>query len=128
MYEFPPNAIGAARCKQYSNDFPGLPLEAQLGEDGIAYRATGLPHLIGMGGAARLVSYTSPRTGQAITVLVTPHAGADDYAETYYYFEGLTHEGALALGEQAWLDRYDVCRRLQAEALRGLVESKRAQA
>jgi hypothetical protein len=100
-----------AEC-DYSSD----PIETALGKQAIGFERRELPHIIGMGGNAWLLSYTSPKTGLPVTVLAVPHRyDVDDFTEEYFYFEGMAWSAALAGDvDLEWAERYDRCKKALA--------------
>jgi hypothetical protein len=93
-------------------DYSGDPIETALGKQGIPAARRELPGIVGMGGAAWLLGYLSPKTGLPVTVLAVPHRyDIDQFAEEYFYFEGLSWADALAGDvDVEWARRYDRCR------------------
>ena len=125
MFDAYPNPIGLTSVKQWSSDGPGQPLDGQLEDLGIQYRVKEIPHLVGMGGNARLILYRSPKDGALVVVLVTPHAAADSCAETYYNFRGMDEAKALA-SEDWWVNvAYPECRDQVERSKRDLIEQIR---
>ena len=89
-------------------------LEAQLAAQRVEYTKINLPFLIGMGGDASLICYTSPKSGQPVTVLCVPlRPDIDSFAEDYYYFVGLGQDDALALSPDDWIARYDTAKEIE---------------
>jgi hypothetical protein len=114
LVEAAPNDFGLTKIGEWDGMLDGKTLHQQLDAEGVGYERVALSQIVGMGGSAELVLYTSPRSGQPMTVLCVPHrADVDQFAETYYYFEGMPRQDTLAGDwEVAWAERYD-----QAEEL-----------
>jgi hypothetical protein len=124
MLSFPPNDIGLTKYTGYSDFSSNGTLEDQLDKAGVKYIEALIPHLVGMAGEARLLFYTSPKTGSHVTVLVVPLRGdIDSFGEDYYYFEGVSMEDALR-DESRWLNAYDVGRAMVKEAIREQIRAK----
>lgn len=110
----PSNSIGLTATAHWDGAFSvSQPLVDQLAAQGVQCRTHDLPLIVGMGGSARLVCYTSPKRGREVTVLVIPHRSeVDQFAETYYYFD-LDEAEATAEGvDERWAGLYDQCRDL----------------
>lgn len=106
------NDFGLTRIAFYDSTGRTPPLEKQLTDMGVSYRIRELPSIVGMGGNARLVFYTSPFADHAVTVLVVPgQPEIDQQVETYWYFEGLSEAVATAGDvDTRWAELYDQCR------------------
>ena len=112
MLPMPANDIGLSFYNGWTDLMAGDPQEAQLQAAGRHYEKIDITHIVGMGGCAYLLCYTSLK-GEPVTVLVVPLRGdIDSFAEDYYYFLGMTQEEATK-DESAWLARYDECVRLR---------------
>lgn len=110
----PGNDLGLTAIGNYSTETNTTHLRQQLDTAGITYQTVQLPAIVGMGGNAVLLAYTSPKSGRPVTVLVVPdRLEADQFGETYFYFDGLALGDALAGDYPArWADLYDRCREL----------------
>lgn len=106
-----PNGIGLTRFRSISFDVAGqASLTDQLEAAGAPYGRVDIPNIVGMGGNAYLIFYTSPSSGRPVTVLVVPvQADVDQFHEDLYYFEGIGPEEARSLD---WLVLYDKARAL----------------
>jgi len=112
-----PKWVAEQRNKTMENDI-GLSqhVEIEIGADqpalidvlqrlDIPYETFKLENIVGMGGAAYLLWYTSRKTGKPVTVLCIPlQWDVDSFGEEYFYFEGLTKEEAL---QRDWIKVYD---------------------
>lgn len=108
----PANAIGLTATADW-NGFGGRPLTDQLDDAGIRYGTRDLPLIVGMGGCAQLVFYTSAKRGREVTVLVVPHqSDIDQCGETYYYFDLPEAEALAGDVDERWAGLYDQCREL----------------
>lgn len=97
----PANPYGITRT-DFVADARGL--RDALAKMDVEYREVDIPHLVGAAGCAVLIGYTSPKTGQPVTVLTIPKRYAiDGWAEDYYYLEGVSIEDAVARGEPYWV-------------------------
>ena len=79
-------------------------LTEQMDKAGIHYERTPLNMGTVTAEPAYLVHYTSSKSNAPMTVLVVPQAGADSWAEDYYYFPGLLPEQAQ---EMDWYAVYE---------------------
>jgi hypothetical protein len=109
LVEAAPNDFGLTGIGEWDGMLDARTLHQQLDAQGVTSERVALPQIVGMGGSAELLFYTSPRSGQPVTVLCVPHRyDVDGFAETYYYFEGMGRAEALAGDwEVAWAERYD---------------------
>ena len=115
----PANPFGVTRFASWSGDGVAADLRVQLSRQGIQFEEVAVPHLVGLAGTAALLGYVSPASQQAVTVLAVPHRyGIDDYAEDYFYLEGLAIADAVARGEPWWIELYQAVKRWP-EALTG---------
>jgi hypothetical protein len=105
-------------------DYSSDPIETALDKQKVTFTRRELPNIVGMGGNAWLLNYTSPKTGLPVTVLVTPHRfDIDDFAETYYYFEDMDWAVATAGDvDTTWTERYDRCREVDQAIHRTVTE------
>ena len=110
----PDNPFGMTRYAWWSDlaeiQSGTKPLRDQLTAQNVTFEEEQIPYIVGMAGTAALLFYTSPRTGQPVTVFCIPHRyDVDSWAEDYYYFEGLSKDEALA---KDWSEVYDFARAL----------------
>lgn len=93
-------------------------LVQQMDKAGIHYVKTTL----NMGGAVAescyLLHYTSTKNNQPLTILVFPQAGIDSWAEDYFYFPGMTLQGASKLD---WHSVYEHVNRVSWETIKSNV-------
>jgi hypothetical protein len=109
----PENTIGWTHECSYVDSLGGDCLTEQLAKKKISYLEIRIPHLAGVHAWPFLVMYTSPISGKHVVVLtIHDRYEIDDWAERYYYFEGMSKEQALA-SEQFWLDAYDTIQEAQ---------------
>jgi hypothetical protein len=109
----PDNTIGLTSMATYDDWTAGPPLERRLIDAGIDYKRQEVPQILGMGGNACLLLYTSQKTGNPVTVLVVPHLVNDMYSEDYFYFAGMTE---IAAAQRDWLTLFDQCEALIASS------------
>lgn len=107
----PSNSFGLTKCMVWDDLASSSPqLLEQLEKAKVVFEKSELPHIVGMGGNAYLVSYVSPKTSLPVTVLCVPHRDdIDSWYEEYFYFEGLQKD---SVSEDKWIDLYDECRTL----------------
>ncbi len=118
----PSNTIGLTHIAGWTDLMAGDRLEDQLEKAAVAIEKQDIPTIVGMGGCARLVGYTSQRTGQPVTVLVVPLQGdIDSWAEDYYIFGGLSFEDATRMTD--WHERYDTCNALRKQSFRDAMKA-----
>lgn len=107
MQTIPPNRLGLTKVSGWSDLMAGNTLEDQLKKAGVPYEEVEIPHMGTFAGNARLIFYTNPKSGWSVTVLIVVHqSDIDSWAEDYFYFEGMTKEGAMA-DENWWIENYD---------------------
>lgn len=94
-----------------TDDTPGaVTLADQLEKQSVPYTTTGLPRIVGTGGAATLIHYISPATGKPVTVLCVPlRIEIDCCGERYYYFIGMDRESSR---RHDWIQIYESCKDL----------------
>lgn len=111
-----PNNIGLTALRTWDSSYTSSPpLIDQMTASGVAHTVHQLPQIVGMGGNAYLLCYTSPKTSTPVTVLVVPHrSDVDQFAEDYFYFEGMDESAAVAGDFEArWAELYDLARDMQ---------------
>jgi len=114
MREIPANPIGLTKVAWWTDLHANPRMAEQLAAAGVATTRREIPEIVGMGGCAELLCYTSPKTGKAVTVLVIPkQADVDSFAEDYYIFEGLALQESAALD---WVSMYDQALHLERTA------------
>ncbi len=94
------NAQNDYGCTKHAgcSDMTGeTPLLNQLHQAFIEYERTELRMGTLTAEPASIVTYFSKKSNQPMTVLIVPQAGADSWAEDYYYFPGMTHAAANEL-------------------------------
>lgn len=79
-------------------------MATQLKKAGIQYECTELTFGTMTAEPAHLIHYTGSKSGNPVTVLVVPAAGADSWAEQYYHFPGMTKAEAIELN---WSEVYE---------------------
>jgi hypothetical protein len=110
----PANTIGLTATAYWDGAFSAVqPIVDQLEKAGVPTRTRDLPGIVGMGGCAQLICYTSPKRGREVTVLVIPHqSDVDQFGETYYYFDLTEDEACAGDVDARWAGLYDQCREI----------------
>ncbi|MCK9527004.1 MAG: hypothetical protein M0R49_13890 [Limnochordia bacterium] len=119
MREIKSNSIGLTGYSWWDDwSYKPLPsgkdgtLENQLTDAGVSFERIDIKHLVGMGGCAYLIFYTSPNTGKPVTTLCVPHHEIiDSWGMEYFIFAGMPKEQALK-DEGWWLIAYDAAKEL----------------
>lgn len=84
----------------------GIDLESTLTSAGVACEIQHLHRVVGLGGHATVIRYTSPKIGKPIAVLQVPvQSDVDDAAVELYYFEK-----PIPVSEDELMKLYDLCR------------------
>lgn len=106
----PENDFGLTHLSTYDDMVDTVRLRQQLAARGIDFEVVDLVNIVGVGGVAHLVFYTSAISGSPFTVLVVPHRyDVDRYAEDYYYFESMDRGSAGPDDAARWAELYDRC-------------------
>jgi hypothetical protein len=88
------NDYGCTRYDGVTDMAGGNTLIDQLKENYVPYETTTLSMGTLTAEPASIVTFVDKKSNSPMTVLVIPMAGADSWAEDYYYFPFLTHQEA----------------------------------